>query len=187
MVEVRANLIRTELIGNSRRTWRGRYGSDISFLRPGASRNSMSWIIWARHGVMVGPSACQGHTDRDASSRRLDGATLWKREGQPNTMKATANASSISAWDGCRYNIEGGNKAGKTAAQRLRATPAVSRANSRSEGRAKAVGVGSTAWFGWETGEAEGLGGLQVHDKLNPRGLLHGQVGGLGPLRILST
>ena len=28
-------------------------------------------------------------------------------------------------------------------------TLAVSRANSRSEGRAEAVGVGSSAWFGW--------------------------------------
>src|SRR5712691_3273209 len=28
-------------------------------------------------------------------------------------------------------------------------TPAVSRASSRSEARAEAVGVGSSAWFGW--------------------------------------
>src|SRR5262249_17231659 len=34
-------------------------------------------------------------------------------------------------------------------------------------------------------GEAEGLGDLQVHDELKFRGLLHGQVGGLGPLEDL--
>src|SRR5262245_50717521 len=34
-------------------------------------------------------------------------------------------------------------------------------------------------------GKAEGLGGLQVHDELKFRGLLHGQVGGLGPFEDL--
>ena len=38
----------------------------------------------------------------------------------------------------------------------------------------------------WE-GEAEFLGGLQVEDEVERRRLLHREVGGLAPLRILST
>src|SRR5258706_13472358 len=34
-------------------------------------------------------------------------------------------------------------------------------------------------------GQAEGLGGLEIDDQLELRGLLHGEIGGLGPLEDL--
>src|SRR5882672_9000098 len=86
--------------------------------------------------------------------------------------------------------------------QRGSRTLAVSRANSGSA--ADAIGVGSSAWFGWarhcasladhlvrqdQNGrrkrEPQGCRGLEVDDEMEPHDLLDRQVGGLGPFENL--
>ena len=124
MVEVRAPLSRPALRGGTA-VARGEagHGSERSLLRPGASRcPSLAWLSWARHGGMGGRLGMPGTYGQRRLQQRLDGATLGKRAGQPNTMKATATASAIAAWDEAETIERGGNKAGQPAAQRLRAT-----------------------------------------------------------------
>src|SRR5262249_29673883 len=118
----------------------------------GASRcNGMSWVICARNGVMVwllGMQRAYGERRLQQAPRRSH-STAEVRTSKPDQYSGQqrGNAGLRLRKEQPEEKVKSGEK---TAAQRLSATPAVSRASSPSEARAKAVGVGSTAMFGLE-------------------------------------